>query len=59
MSHGDKISIHIVPQVRTQADTQRQYAEAVAYLRVQEHRRGEHTYGNMRRDCPLRTRSSD
>jgi hypothetical protein len=27
--------------------------EALALLRIAEHRRGEHTYGSMRRDCPL------
>lgn len=46
------VNIHILhePEMNTSA---RKAQEALQYRRIAEHRRGEHPWGEMRRDCPL------
>jgi hypothetical protein len=48
-------NIHIIIQPDDGDAVRRrvQIAEAQIRYLIQAHHRGEHTYGNMRRDCPL------
>lgn len=46
------VNIHILTEPDDSNRLVRQ-AEELAALRIAEHRRGEHPYGSMRRDCPL------
>lgn len=46
-------NIHILTDPDPPRETQVQVAHAHQKTLVNAHRRGEHTYGNMRRDCPL------
>lgn len=45
-------NIHILTQPEVAMSIQRR-SEALIQQRAAEHRAGLHTYGNMRRDCPL------
>lgn len=51
----DNIHILITPDVEKQysIDTARQTKTAQQELLIMAHRRGEHPYGRMRRECPL------
>jgi hypothetical protein len=53
VARGQKIEIHIHQPTRSSAEMQYARTVALLELREAEHCRGEHTYGSMRRDCPL------
>lgn len=43
----------LIDPVITKVNTDQQVAEAHIQALVEAHRRGQHPYGSMRRDCPL------
>lgn len=45
--HNTKITIHPV------VEQPERLTHALEEVRIAEHRRGEHPYGSMRRDCPM------
>lgn len=51
------VNIHMLTEVRVVNMAQR--AQAVLQEKLMtDHRKGQHTYGNMRRECPLCRRSA-
>jgi hypothetical protein len=47
-------NIHFLVDISTDADRQQRLElAALQEQRIEEHRRGEHPWGRMRRECPL------